>query len=137
MKKVFVDTGAWIALAERNDVHHLQACAFADQLRRENAILITSDYVIDETITWLRYNASHKVATDFATQVVSSDVTEIIYVDETNFNHAVELFIKYDDQKFSFTDCSSFILMRSNRIKQAFSFDAHFLTAGFELLRQS
>lgn len=43
MKKVFVDTGAWIALAERSDVHHPQAGAIADKLNRENTLLMTFD----------------------------------------------------------------------------------------------
>jgi predicted nucleic acid-binding protein len=136
VKRVFVDTGAWIALAEQSDVHHLQAIAIADELSRANTLLMTTDYILDETITWFRYNASHKVAADFAVQVLSSNVTEIFYIDETIFNKAFELFRKYDDQKFSFTDCSSFVLMRAQRIRKAFSFDSHFITAGFELARQ-
>jgi hypothetical protein len=136
VKKVFVDTGAWIALAERSDVHHLQAGAIADKLNRENTLLITSDFVLDEALTWFRYNAGHKVATEFAAQVMTSNVTEIFYIDEILFNKTIELFRKYDDQKFSFTDCSSFVLMRAHRIRQAFTFDSHFLTAGFELVSQ-
>jgi predicted nucleic acid-binding protein len=54
VKRVFVDTGAWIALAEQSDVHHLQAIAIADELSRANTLLITSDYILDETITWFR-----------------------------------------------------------------------------------
>jgi predicted nucleic acid-binding protein len=131
-----MDTGAWIALAEQRDVHHLHANVIADELSRTNTILITSDYVLDEAITWFRYNVSHKVATEFATQVLSSNVTEILYIDEITFNKAIEIFRKYDDQKFSFTDCCSFVLMRAHRIRQAFTFDAHFLTAGFEMVNQ-
>ena len=51
MKRVFVDTGAWIALAEQSDVHHLQAIAIVDELSRANTLLITIDYILDETIT--------------------------------------------------------------------------------------
>ena len=136
MKKVFVDTGAWIALAQQRDVHHLQASAISEKFNRENALLITSDYVLDEALTWFRYKASHKVATEFAAQIKSSNVIEIIYIDESLFNKSLELFKKYDDQKFSFTDCSSFVLMRAHRIRQVFTFDAHFITAGFELVSE-
>ena len=135
MKRVFVDTGAWIALAEQSDTHHLKANKIIEKLGNENALLITSDYVLDETITWLRYNVSHKVAVEFAAQVMTSNVTEVLYIDEAAFVKTTELFNKYRDQKFSFTDCSSFVLMRTHRIKQAFAFDAHFLTAGFEILK--
>lgn len=134
MKRVFVDTGAWIALTERSDVHHHQAREIADELCRDNALLITSDYVLDETITWLRYNISHKVAAEFAVQILSSNVTDIFYIDKAAFTKSLEQFNKYCDQKFSFTDCCSFTLMRTHRIRHAFAFDSHFITAGFELL---
>jgi predicted nucleic acid-binding protein len=131
-----VDTGAWIALAQQRDVHHLQASAISDKLNSENTLLITSDYVLDEALTWFRYNVSHKVAIEFASQVISSNVIEIIYIDESLFKKSLELFKKYDDQKFSFTDCSSFVLMRAQHIKQAFTFNSHFITAGFDLVSQ-
>ena len=51
MRKICVVTGTWIALAERNDVHHLQASAIADELGRAKTLLITSDYVLDEALT--------------------------------------------------------------------------------------
>jgi predicted nucleic acid-binding protein len=135
VKRVFVDTGAWIALTDQSDAFHTQAHQIADHLKNLNTLLVTSDYVLDETITWLRYHAGHQVAAEFADQVMSSQVTEVIYIDENVFSRTVALFRKYKDQKFSFTDCSSFALMQTHRIKQAFAFDAHFTTAGFELLK--
>ena len=135
MKRVFVDTGAWIALTDLSDSFHAEASRIADQLKQRNTILVTSDYVLDETITWLRYHTSHKIAADFAAQLMSSQVTDIIYIDENVFSRTVALFRKFHDQKFSLTDCSSFVLMQTHRIKQVFAFDVHFATAGFELLK--
>lgn len=47
---------------------------------------------------------------------------------------ALDMWEKYADQDLSFTDCISFSLMRSNKIKRVFSFDRHFEFAGFKLL---
>jgi predicted nucleic acid-binding protein len=41
---------------------------------------------------------------------------------------------RFEDQPFSLTDAVSFELMRRERLTQAFAFDQHFVTAGFELL---
>jgi predicted nucleic acid-binding protein len=41
---------------------------------------------------------------------------------------------RYHDQDFTLTDAVSFEVMRRERIRQAFAFDGHFVTAGFELL---
>jgi hypothetical protein len=135
VKRVFVDTGAWIALADQSDLFHAQARKITGGLKKQNTPLVTSDYVLDETITWLRYRAGHKIAVEFAAQVMSSQVTEVIYIDENVFSQTVAFFKKFEDQKFSLTDCSSFVLMQTHRIKQAFAFDGHFATAGFELLK--
>ena len=135
MKRVFVDTGAWIALAVKNDNYHMQALQIATDLKSHNTLLMTSDYVLDETVTWLRYNVGHSAATDFIMHILSSKVTEILYVDEIIFRKTTLLFKKYRDQKFSLTDCSSFVLMQQHRIKQAFTFDTHFFTVGFEILK--
>ena len=44
---------------------------------------------------------------------------------------AWQIFLDYEDQDFSFTDCSSFALMRLMGIQDAFAFDAHFLAMSF------
>ncbi len=44
---------------------------------------------------------------------------------------AIELFEKYADQKVSFTDCISFVLMKKAGLNKAFTFDRHFRLAGF------
>jgi len=46
MKRVFIDTGAWIALADKNDNLHKQALQIADTLKSQNTLLITSDYTV-------------------------------------------------------------------------------------------
>ena len=46
---------------------------------------------------------------------------------------ALEFFEKYADQKVSFMDCVSFILMRKNKLRRVFTFDHHFALAGFTM----
>ena len=47
---------------------------------------------------------------------------------------AFELFRKYSDKKLSFTDCTSFALMKKLGIKRAFTFDDNFAKVGFEIV---
>ena len=39
---------------------------------------------------------------------------------------AFNIFKRYADKHFSFTDCTSFSMMRSLKLKEAFAFDKHF-----------
>lgn len=50
-KAVFVDTSAWFALVVPSDPNHVQA---VDWLTANPAPLVTTDYIVDETLTLLR-----------------------------------------------------------------------------------
>ena len=54
MKALFVDTAGWIACADAADPDHEDACGARDNWLEHQGLLITSDYVIDETLTLLR-----------------------------------------------------------------------------------
>jgi predicted nucleic acid-binding protein len=67
MIKIFADTGAWIALADKDDqYHHIAKEVYASIQRKKIPIVIT-DYIFDETVTWLHYKIGHSVACDWGT----------------------------------------------------------------------
>ena len=47
---------------------------------------------------------------------------------------AFRLLRQYADQDFSYVDATSFVAMRHLSIREAFTFDHHFLVAGFSLV---
>lgn len=57
-----------------------------------------------------------------------------LYTGEATFAEALELFGRYSDKEWSFTDCVSFTTMRRLNVTKAFTFDKHFRQAGFEML---
>ena len=62
-----------------------------------------------------------------------SDQLEIITVNEDIEKRAWLIFKKYQDQPFSYTDCTSFAVMETHKLKTAFAFDAHFEIFGFKI----
>lgn len=50
---IFVDSWAWIALADKSDSYHRQAKAQHKQFVQARQKYVTSDYVLGETITYL------------------------------------------------------------------------------------
>lgn len=136
-RRVFVDTGAWIAVTIKTDRLHRYAAAAMKGLIAARTLLVTSDYVLSETLTRVRYDAGHPNAVKFLrTFDASAKVGSVLLVrvDEGVFAESRRIFETYDDQEFSFVDCTSFALARSLGIDTAFAFDHHFTTMGFVLM---
>ena len=133
-EKIFVDSGAWIGLFVKNDKFHLKAVEIFKSIQKTSAVLYTSDYVVDETITTIRMKSNHSQSLFALETILDSHMTSIVYVNPDYFMKSVEFYKKYKDHSFSFTDVSSFVLCHHLRIKNVFSFDEHFQLAGFNLL---
>jgi hypothetical protein len=134
MKPFFVDTSGWCAVYDRSDDNHGKALAFWQKMAPSTGTLYTSDYVLDEALTLLRVRTGHTVAVEFGRLILASEVVKIIHVSASRWQKAWELFIKYGDKDFSFTDCTSFIIMQELNLKEVLAFDHHFRQMGFILL---
>ena len=135
---IFVDTGGWIAILNRRDQHHQEAVTIFNKLQQQQMRLLTTDYIIDETVTRLRYDTNHSLAVMFLNRVellVETGVLTIAEIDRDVFGKAKTLFRQYDSTRLSFTDCTSFVVCHENNIREAFAFDQHFSIMGIHLLR--
>ena len=133
MRQIFVDSSGWIALYNRRDAHHARAAEALAGLRNTAVSLVTSDYVIDEALTHIRAWGSHANAVTFGAAVRDHPLIEWVDIDEVTWAAAWDIFVRYDDKRFSFTDCTSFAIMRARTIREAFTFDADFEQMGFRL----
>jgi predicted nucleic acid-binding protein len=124
---IFVDTGAWFAAVTPSDPNHPHAAAF---LASNRDPLITSDYVIDETLTLLRARGEYRRALLLGEQFFAGEVAEIAYLTEADVQQAWETFRHYADKNWSFTDCASKVLCDRLGVKTAFAFDRHFKQFG-------
>ncbi|MEE8403526.1 MAG: PIN domain-containing protein [Candidatus Hydrothermarchaeaceae archaeon] len=133
MTAIFIDTSAFLAISSEKDGYHREAVEFLQSIMggKRFTRLITSDYVIDETITRIRFAVGHSAALGWIKNVRASTALEVLRVDEGVFDSGIELFEKYSDKSLSFTDCTSFALMEKKKIAAAFTFDADFEKAGF------
>lgn len=131
---IFVDTAGLVALADRSDNHHRRARGFLRSLDLAKGSLVTSDYILDETITKLRFTIGQALTLQFIQAILDSQLYTIVGVDEDVRRLAWEWFRKYHDKPLSFTDCTSFVIMKTLKLDTAFTFDQDFSILGFNAL---
>src|SRR5438874_8497518 len=130
MKVLFVDTAGWMACADESDPAHRKAVAARDSWLAGGGLLVTSDYVTDETLTLLRLRLGIDAAEAWWRQVEGSSRVRWEYISLARADKARGMFFRYRDKDFSFTDCTSFILMRELKLREALTTNRHFLQAG-------
>jgi predicted nucleic acid-binding protein len=132
---IFIDTSAWYAVEVADDVNHESACKFLSKLASgKYGVSVTTDYVLDETLTLLRSRRGLTSASSFIDKIRKSKSIRIFWIDENLFEKALDVFRKSDRKSWSFTDCTSFALMRDLAVSEAFTFDNHFAEAAFQTL---
>jgi predicted nucleic acid-binding protein len=131
LEDIFVDTSAWIALVDKDDSHHKEAASSYPSLLKNHRNLITSNFVIAETYIIILNELGHKLAIDFLEKLKASPRILKIYSNEDIEEEAEPILVKYSDQDFSYTDAISFVIMKRQKIRKAFSFDKHIVIAGF------
>src|SRR4030042_1504729 len=131
LEDIFVDTSAWIALVDKDDSHHKEAASSYPSLLKNHRNLITSNLVIAETYIIILNELGHKPAIDFLEKLKVSPRILKVYSNEDIETEGELILARYGDQDFSYTDAVSFVVMKRQKIKKAFSFDKHFLIAGF------
>ena len=128
---VFVDSGYYIAfLIPRDQWFHE-----AEKAGRSEFRAVTSSMVVNETISLLQARGLLSTALGWLQGVRQDTNTQIVYVDAVLQSEAWDLFHRWGGSGANPVDCASFAIMRRMNIKKAFTFDQHFRTAGFEILR--
>ncbi|MBI5649283.1 MAG: type II toxin-antitoxin system VapC family toxin [Chloroflexi bacterium] len=134
MRKVFVDTSAWAAMADRADSNHEIALVFRDEIAGQ-CQLITTDYILDELYTLLRMNVGYSGAISFKRDLDilrQAGILQVIWISEDLAQQAWQIFEQFDvDKEWSFTDCVSYVVMRAHNLVESFAFDHHFAQMGF------
>jgi len=131
---VFVDSGAWIALALSRDPLHERAREQWDLLHGAGAKLHTSIPIVIETFTFLDRNANRDVALTWKEAVYKSGTVKILPCQLRDLEQAWEYFRRTDLYKLSAVDATSFAIMKRERIRLAYAFDHHFAVVGFRLV---
>jgi hypothetical protein len=136
--KVYVDTGGWIAYFDAADHYHaVFDNFFRETLQNRTHQLFTSDVVIIETATHLRYTVggTEAVAAFDKLRLLQRQRLLIVFATtDERMQRARDLMAQYVDQKLSFVDCISFALCEAHQIDSVVTVDSHFIVRGLSIV---
>ena len=126
VSRLFVDTGAFYAMADRSDRYHAAATrTFQDRVGRDE--LVTTDHVFVES--WFLIGAHlHRLAAMRFWEAMEGGVVKVLGVTSQDLWRGRRIAIDWPDQDFSVVDCTSFAVIERLGIQHAMAFDRHFRT---------
>lgn len=130
MRVIFVDTSGIVAAMNVKDKHHEKARAVLGRLSQERCSLLTTNYVRAETHALLLARAGR----DLALRFLEDETMAIEWVYPEDEERALEILRTFHDKDFSLTDATSFAVMERLGVKEALSFDRHFIQYGIKTL---
>lgn len=101
---------------------------------RAGRLLVTTDYVVDETLTLMRMRLGLSAAETWWRQIDGSQRVRWERIDAARFDRALDLFFQHRDKGYSFTDCTSLAVMRELKLASALTTDKHFKQMGFDVV---
>jgi predicted nucleic acid-binding protein len=127
---VFVDTSAFYAGLDQDDINHQQAKNAWTDLLAGDAKLLTNNYVLLETSALVQRRLG-----PVALRMFYGDVVPLLAVDwisQQRHQAGVEALLAAARRRLSLVDCISFQTMREYGAQTAFCFDPHFREQAFD-----
>ena len=131
---VFVDTSAWLALINKSDGSHVKAKNIRDGLLQDKIQFIVTDYVLVELANSLSKIPWRSSAIQLINSIQVSENIRVVEINKEIYNKAWGLYSSRTDKEWGLTDCTSFVVMNSYTITEAFTNDHHFEQMGFNIL---
>lgn len=99
MESLFLDTSFILGLEDADDQNHEQAISYWKGFTNRPRKLVTTTYVFDETVTFLKRRMGYKKAVEVGNRLLESPTVEMIHVSPEDFESSWKLFLKYEVQR--------------------------------------
>lgn len=131
---VFIDSSGFIATFDDRDSYHPAAVEAWRHLAKTGEGALTTDLVIAETVSHLRRRTGWEQTRRAGASIFNARAVDIAFCDRELIGAAWRDFLRNADPRLSLCDSVSFVIMRERGVTKAFTFDRHFMAAGFALL---
>ena len=132
--ETFIDTSGIYSILVRRDRMHGRAVAFMARAARDCRRFVTTDYVLDESVTLLKARGYGRLVAPLFESIDASTAIRIEWTTPERFRETRAFCLRHSDRTWSFTDCLSFVVMQSHGLPAALTSDTHFEQAGFRIL---
>jgi predicted nucleic acid-binding protein len=121
----FIDTSAFLALANATDINHTRALTAWRELLSTNELLVTTSYSVVETVSLLHSRHGTQAVQRFLEDLLSAVLVE--WIDVRQHSSAVSALLATPGKSGpSLVDCAAFEVIRASRIDCVFAYDQHF-----------
>ncbi len=137
MKKVFADTGYWVALLNPRDELHQKVQEISVAIAPVH--IFTSEMVLTELLNDFskRGNFFRQAAIELIENIYTHPNITVVKQTSSQFQEGLFFYKQRVDKQWSLTDCVSFKIMEEYNILEALAYDKHFEQAGFIALLRS
>lgn len=134
---IFVDTSMFKALLDVEDDFHQHAARVWETLRKRQAKLVTTNFILDESYTLIRKRCGFAAAQLLRLRLFedwrSIQIVRVTIQDEAD----AWVWFQKNWSNLSFTDCISFAVMKRLNLSTVATFDRHFIQAEFSMVEPS
>ena len=131
--RLFVDSGAWIALRSRRDQHHAEADRLLREALSRRIPLLTTNLVLAETHRLTLFRAGVPPALRALERVGASPSLTIHFATADDHAAARRWLTRMAPRPITYTDAISFAVMELTACGHVLGFDQDFAAAGFTL----
>ncbi len=130
--RLFVDSGAWIALRSRRDQHHVEADRLFREALSRRIPLVTTNLVLAEVHRLTLLRAGVQAALRVLDRVGASQRVTVHFASAEHHEAARRWLERLAPRPVTYADAVSFALMEQLGCRHVLAFDQDFAVAGFE-----
>jgi len=136
--RIFIDSSGFIGLTSKRDQYHNIIKSFFHETVNRRIVQVTTNLILSETYTYLRYHENHNTACFFLENIRKAAKENFLFIVYSNAlleEKAFKILKKYKDQDLSYTDAVSFAYLEMDQeTKDVLTIDNHFYLTGRNIL---
>ena len=129
-REILIDTGAIFAFVTRSDRNHPAAWSFVERWLNRGGVFVLIDAVFAETMTLLKVRLGAATSIRVGRELRGNPAYAWTALGPDGERDTWEIFRKYRDKDWSYTDCGLLAVSRRTGIRGIFAFDRHFSQMG-------